>query len=272
MTRSASPNGKVEFSYDFPVASTSQLPPRTTKTRTRSPTRPRWESTNYYLADDDDEVFYPHDDEYDVDAFPTATRKRRAHTHPAPTGNQWTQRAPSPPLYPYGSDALYPTAYPYTAPLLLAPPPARSCDSACSMLSACSAQSASKQSTKEKKTLRKPRRSVDSDAPPSAFLAPTSSPNTSGSSTSPASSPASSPYFSTYGDDFDDESASHDSHHSVFEDDVEGADHDAEDAGAEEPHGPAPSAFRRQWAALSLRVRFGVFRAKRRMRTRVMSL
>ncbi|KAJ7268102.1 hypothetical protein B0H12DRAFT_1097098 [Mycena haematopus] len=242
MTRSAS---KLDFSYDFPVASTSTL----AQPRTRSPTRPRWESSTCY--DDDDEP----------DAYAHTHAPQRAHTHP--TGNQW-QRPPSPPLYPYGADP----AYPYTASLLLAPPPPppRSCDSACSMLSACSSR-ASKEPSKKK--IRKPRRSVDSDAPPTSFLvvaSPTTS--TSTSSPSPYSSPASSPYSSpSQYDDFDadpEPELESPPHYDLYDDDLPEE--------AEEPHGPAPSALRKQWAALSLRVRFGVFRAKRRMRARVMSL
>ncbi|KAJ6480743.1 hypothetical protein C8R47DRAFT_1135616 [Mycena vitilis] len=163
---------------------------------------------------------------------------------PTQTRNQW--RTPSPPLYPYADSSAYPyapsaytsryTAYPYA--LALAPhATGSSYDSTASTLSACS-RSLSSQKEKPAK-IRKARRSVDSDSAPSSL---------------PSVSPSSSPHFSSYDD---------------FEDDEEDREAEvAEDA----PHPHAPSTLRKQWAALSLRVRFGVFRAKRRMRARVLSL
>ncbi|KAF7364065.1 hypothetical protein MSAN_01065300 [Mycena sanguinolenta] len=276
MPRPASPNkassSSFSYEYDFPVASTSQLPPttKTRRTRTRSPTRPKWESASYYLADDDDvSPSYP-EDEY--------TTKRTG------TGNQWLARPPSPPLYPYASAYDYPYtnytssaahyAYEYThthpVPLLLAPP-ARSCDSACSILSACSSAHSTK-AEKQSKKIRKARRSVDSDAPPSAFLSPTSAhPSTASTSTAPMTPP--SPYFSAGTCDEDDELDSHHSHDApqyTFSPEFDDApiDDEEEQEGEPEVAGEQPSALRRHWAALSLRVRFGVFRAKRRMRAR----
>jgi hypothetical protein len=269
MTRSASPNGQVEFSYDFPVASTSQLPPKVTtkhtRPRARSPPRPRWESRPQY-NDDDDELF---DEEIDYDSF---GYPRRAHTHPAPTPsptgrNQW-QRPASPPLYPYGSDstgyATTASAYPYSAPILLAPPAPQypvgsSCESGSSIMSACSRASKEKHGPAK---IRKARRSVDSERPYITAPAPYTS--------SPASSPASSPYFTSSNDDDFEEEESHHSHDSVF--DFEEEEQQEEREEQQEHAGHAPSSLRRQWEALSLRVRFGVFRAKRRMRARVMSL
>ncbi|KAJ6537622.1 hypothetical protein B0H19DRAFT_1180468 [Mycena capillaripes] len=209
MTRSASPNGAVEFSYDFPVAGPSHLrlptPTRThhtrahTQPRTRSPTRPRWE------ADEDDSV---DDDEIDYDAFGYPRVAHRAATQPMPTRNQW--RAPSPPLYPYADAYTYAsyTSNPYTypAPLLLAPAPSgsgSSYESNNSVLSSC-ARSCHSQKEKSHAKIRKPRRSVDSDSAPAP------------SSTSYfTSSPASSPYFSSFSDEDsedDDDAPSDDEH------------------------------------------------------------
>jgi hypothetical protein len=188
-------------------------------------------------------------------------------------------------LYPYAPyPAQYasytaPSAYaPYSAPLLLAPPSAASypisssVESERSILSSCarSCHSTKEKPHREHAKIRKARRSVDSESPlplPSVF-----SPS-SGSSSQPSSA-NSSPYFSTY-DDFD---AASSSSHDDF--DAEERDRDPQLEGEEELEGEdkenaaghAPSSLRRQWAALSLRVRFGVFRAKRRMRARVMSL
>ncbi|KAJ7926180.1 hypothetical protein B0H13DRAFT_1972961, partial [Mycena leptocephala] len=229
MTRSASPNGAVEFSYDFPVAGPSRLPstPRTqrthTHTRQRSPTRPRWESTVPSYDDEDD-----NDDDIDYDA---AVRLITA-----------------------------PSAYaPYSAPLLLAPPSAASypisssVESERSILSSCarSCHSTKEKPHREHAKIRKARRSVDSESPlplPSVF-APSS-----GTSSQPSSA-NSSPYFSTY-DDFD---AASSSSHDDF--DAEERDRDPQLEGEEELEGEdkenaaghAPSSLRRQWAALSLR-------------------
>ncbi|KAJ7649116.1 hypothetical protein DFH06DRAFT_558061 [Mycena polygramma] len=280
MTRSASPNGAIEFSYDFPVAGPSRLPPapaaRRTHThpRTRSPTRPRWENASYraepaQIADDaDDEI------DYAAFGYPRVGG-RHTHAQPMPmqqTRNQWAVRAPSPSdLYPYAS-AYAPSAYPsqYTAypsyPYTLALPHATgsSYDSTASALSACSRSLSSSlsrcSSQKDAKPakIRKARRSVDSERAPSSssfcFSSPSASPS------SPPASLPSSPYLATY-DSFD----------SAADDDQE----DEEDTESPAPS-PAPTTakhtLRRQWAALSLRVRFGVFRAKRRMRNRVLSL
>lgn len=268
MTRSASPNGQVEFSYDFPVASTSRLAPTSTrvshtqKLRTRSPQCPRWESITHHYYNDDDAVV--DDDKIDYDAYGSAsvaTRTRRAHIHPAPipTHNQW--RAPSPPLYPFGhTTTTSMSPYFYSAPLLLAPPTPRhtqvssSYESTCSVLSACSRASEEKEERTHHAKICKPRRSVDSDAPRSlAAPASFSSPYI----TLPASSPSSSPCLFTY-DDFDvDEGDRHLSHFTNEEEQ-----HEQEEQ--HERH--APSRLHRQWAALSLRVRLGVFRTKRMMR------
>ncbi|KAJ6537630.1 hypothetical protein B0H19DRAFT_1180488 [Mycena capillaripes] len=270
MTRSASPNGAVEFSYDFPVAGPSHLPTTPTRThhirahtqpRTRSPTRPRWE------ADEEDSV---DDDEIDYDAFgyPRVGLTHRAATHPMPTRNQW--RAPSPPLYPYADAYTYATytsnPYTYPAPLLLAPAPSgTSCESNNSVLSSCARSCRSLKSAKESKThrehakIRKPRRSldVDSDSAPA--------PSSFSTTITTSSSPASSPYFSSFSDEFDSED----------DEDASPSDDEHEQEKENSPT-PAPThhglGLRRQWDALSLRVRFGVFRAKRRMRKRVMSL
>ncbi|KAJ6480734.1 hypothetical protein C8R47DRAFT_1218585 [Mycena vitilis] len=258
MTRSASPNGAIEFSYDFPVAGPSRLPtPR--RTRTRSPTRPRWENASSYrdepeIDDDADEI------DYDAFGYPRVGGHGRVAPMPMQqTRNQWAVRAPSPSdLYPY---ACAPSAYPsqYTAypsyPYTLALP--SSYDSTTSALSACSRSLSRCSSQKDAKPakIRKARRSVDSERPPSSF---SSSP-----SASPASPPASLP---TY-DSFD--SAASPSATSEDED-------FEEEDGEEHAETLAPTTtkhtLRRHWAALSLRVRFGVFRAKRRMRDRVLSL
>ncbi|KAF7290473.1 hypothetical protein MKEN_01497900 [Mycena kentingensis (nom. inval.)] len=218
MTRCESPNGAVEFCYDFPVASTSKRP---THTRARSPRRhapsplppTRWDSD-----DEEDEAY----DDYSY----------RAHT----TGNQWA-RAPSPSFTPshlspydiYATSAL-PSSY----------------ESERSVLSSfCHRQQHAHAHTHNK--IRKARRSVDEPAPP-----PLSTTYSSGSSA--PSSP-----FSVLSDDFSDM----EEEECVEEEgmDVEG-----------EEEGRAPHALKKQWAALSLRVRFGVFRAKRRMRDRGLSL
>ncbi|KAJ7165224.1 hypothetical protein C8R46DRAFT_1035824 [Mycena filopes] len=84
MTRSASHNGAVEFSYDFPVAGPSTLrtpSPRrtTTRTRTRFSTRPRWEASPSRSAfehnDDEDEAEAA---AYDAFGYPYS---RARHTH-----------------------------------------------------------------------------------------------------------------------------------------------------------------------------------------------
>ncbi|KAJ7441605.1 hypothetical protein B0H11DRAFT_2095647 [Mycena galericulata] len=268
MTRSSSPNGAVEFSYDFPVASTSALPsPTKPRTRTRSPVRPaahqqprrpspvrvrpRWEMGAHY--DDADE--YDDDDEIDYDAYGYPAAGRR-HAHALPihhTGNQW-HRTPSPlPL------AAYPTShaphYAYSAPLPLAP---SSCESTASALSSCSR---STQSHAPAKKIRKP-----------APAAPSTRRLSSESTRSPSSSPASSPSSLDFSPSDEDEDAyPHVPEPELLEDD---ADEDAESTAHPHAHAssPSPHSLRRQWAALSLRVRFGVFRAKRRMRARVMSL
>ncbi|KAJ7772826.1 hypothetical protein DFH07DRAFT_145528 [Mycena maculata] len=237
MTRSASPAG-VEFSYDFPVASTSTLAPpssysshASSRLRSRTPVRPLWEDATPDADDDDDDE----EPDYASYGYPTATRRRGA-TVPIPTatGNQW--RAPSPP-YPYSSTALsvsvsglgYPQ-YPY-------PNPSDTPSSYDSTRTCASAASHRK--------ITKPRR-LSTDSAPASPLASPPRPSPL-SSSSPHSSPECAPA-------------------SLDED--------------EEPRGRAPHAsrfkphldLRRQWAALSLRVRFGVFRAKRRLRGRVMSL
>ncbi|KAF7293369.1 hypothetical protein MKEN_01467300 [Mycena kentingensis (nom. inval.)] len=222
MTRCESPNGAVEFSYNFPVASTSKRP---ASTRARSPRRhapsplppTRWDSD-----DEDDEA----GDDYDY--------SYRAHT----TGNQWA-RAPSPSFTPshlspydiYATSAL-PSSY----------------ESERSVLSSfCPRQ----QHAHNK--IRKARRSVDEPAPPPPPLSPTYS-----SGSSAPSSP-----FSVLSDDFSDMEEE-----GCVEE--EGMDVEGEEEGRAHDH--TPHALKKQWAALSLRVRFGVFRAKRRMRDRVLSL
>ncbi|KAJ7739580.1 hypothetical protein B0H16DRAFT_63527, partial [Mycena metata] len=275
MTRSASPNGAVEFSYDFPVAGPSTLPPKTPRcTRTRacaaSPssasasssassltqlqssqrTRPRWEASPSAFDEEDAEL------EADTDNYPRAGRTRPIPV-PAPTRNQWLAPTNSTsPTYPYGG---YTYAYDYP-PMLMAPQPS-SCESAVSALSATSASSYhhySHDAHKEKRGLhvpakfRKARRSVDEERPAwDSYDAPQFPSYTPQYVDSPRSSPTL---------DLDDE-----------EEEQEGEQEE------EEPQQPASHecaslTLRRHWTALSLRVRFGVFRAKRRMRARVMSL
>ncbi|KAJ7031277.1 hypothetical protein C8F04DRAFT_1111447 [Mycena alexandri] len=264
MTRSASPNGAVEFSYDFPVAgpsTTKVYTPRrprpaspsssaassSSQTRTRSPVRPRWEASPSSFDEDAED-----DTPYDSFGYPYP---RHAQTLPipvpAPTRNQWLTPTSSP--YPYSESSAYAYAYGaygYEPPMLMAPQPS-SCESAVSALSAASASSHHAQ--KEKRCagfpakIRKPRRSVDSERPAS-------------------------PTWDAY-----DAPAYVDSPHSSFDDEPElDLDDDAslaEPEPASAPHHASPSlTLRRHWTALSLRVRFGVFRAKRRMRARVMSL
>jgi hypothetical protein len=128
-------------------------------------------------------------------------------------------------------------------------------------MSACSRASKEKHGHTK---IRKARRSVDSKRPYITAPAPYTA--------SPASSPASSPYF-TYSNNNDfEEEESHHSHNddSVF--DFEEEEQQEEREEQPEHAGHALSSLRRQWAALSLRVRFGVFRMKRRMRARVMLL
>ncbi|KAJ7739585.1 hypothetical protein B0H16DRAFT_1729390 [Mycena metata] len=259
MTRSASPNGAVEFSYDFPVAGPSTLPPpRRPRTRASSPssaqsqssqrTRPRWEASSF-----DAELEDTDDTPYDAFGYPYPRAGRtRPIPVPAPTRNQWLAPTPSP-TYPYGG---YPYANDYP-PMLMAPAPhwqPSSCESAMSALSAASSShSHSHDAHKEKHVpakIRKARRSVDSERPAwDSYDAPSYTPQF-------VDSPHSSPTL-----DLDDE-----------EEEAED-----EQAGEDAPHQPASHecaslTLRRHWTALSLRVRFGVFRAKRRMRARVMSL
>ncbi|KAF7310149.1 hypothetical protein MIND_00388300 [Mycena indigotica] len=238
MTRCASPTGAVAFCYDFPVASTSSShssSSRLPRPRAHSP-RPRRRPTpspmRAFDSDDDD------DDEHTQYA---------SHPLPTPTGNQWT-RGPSPThLSPF---------YPPYPPALALP---SSYESERSVLSAkghvhCAVAN----------KIRKARRSVDEAVP---HLSPPPLAYSSSSSGSGSSAP-SSPY-------------------SLPSDDFSGDEHDAEDDGvfgspemdaAELPqaeshhHTDASMAIKRRWAALSLSVRFGVFRAKRKMRDRVLSL
>ncbi|KAJ7756035.1 hypothetical protein DFH07DRAFT_482628 [Mycena maculata] len=210
MTRSASPTGVVEFSYDFPVASMSALPSsRTSRTRPSSPrrpspVRPHWE----YVDEDRDEE---EDEEYASYGYPS---RRRGITVPIPA---------IPSLYPYAAPQ-YP-AYPYAAPAYATPSSYES-ESSCSSVS---------HHKKIKKTRPASIQSIDSS--------------------SPYSSPSSAPY--------------------ELEDDFEPSfDEEEEERGRQQdvkeckPH----LDLRRQWAALSLRVQFGVFRAKKRLRSRVMSV
>ncbi|KAJ7730488.1 hypothetical protein DFH07DRAFT_172524 [Mycena maculata] len=203
MTRSASRTGVVEFSYDFPVASTSALPSsRTSRTRASSPrrpspVRPHWE----YVDEDRDEE---EEEEYASYGYPS----RR----PIPA---------IPSLYPYAAPQ-YPV-YPYAAPY--ATPSSQQSESSCS----------ASHHRKIKKARPASILSTDSSSPPST------------------ASPYSSPY--DLEDDFE----------PTFDDD------DGEERGrtpSKDPH----LDLRRQWAALSLRVQFGVFRAKKRLRSGVMSL
>ncbi|KAJ7270193.1 hypothetical protein C8J57DRAFT_1321348, partial [Mycena rebaudengoi] len=225
MTRSASPNGQIEFSYDFPVASTSALsakprsPPRHHMRLPPSPVRPQWE-----LADDEDDVDID-DDAIDYDAFGyPAAAPRRTTTYPMPphTKNQW--RAASPP-------AAYNNNYYYNYNSYTPPLPA-SCESEVSALSSAS----SAHSCHVARKIRKPRRCTASvrSASPNAYL-------------------------SSDDDELDFDDAP------VAEEEEE--EEDSEDV-PPTPH--AHHSLKHQWQALSLRVRFGVFRAKRRMRNRVM--
>ncbi|KAJ7706702.1 hypothetical protein B0H17DRAFT_569125 [Mycena rosella] len=227
-----------EFSYDFPVASTSALPAASARSRsprssprsqtTRLP-RPRWEAPS---VDDDAD-----DAEIDYDAFGYPARARPAAPL-TPTRNQW--RAPSPSssnVYPYSDPYAYTSqAYRPPSPIALA----SSCESERSALSSCPSHARS-QSHSPPHKIRKAR--------PRA------------------------PSVSSLDESFD----SHDVDYAPPS--AEFADEEEEEEEAEAERGrPATKctatslALRRQWAALSLRVRFGVFRAKRRMRDRVLSL
>ncbi|KAJ7756051.1 hypothetical protein DFH07DRAFT_940739 [Mycena maculata] len=205
MTRSASPTGVVEFSYHFPLASTSALPSsgtsctRTSSPRRSSPVRPQ------YVEDEEEYASYE---------YPS---RRRGVTVPIPAiPSLHSYAAPQYPVYPYAAPFATPSSYEIES----------SCSSA-----------VHHQHRKIKKARRA---SIEST----------------GSSSSPAScsftsSSASSPTASSPHDTEDD-----------FEPELE----------EEAERGRTPSKphldLRRQWAALSLRVQFGVFRAKRRLRSR----
>ncbi|KAJ7121748.1 hypothetical protein C8R43DRAFT_1136429 [Mycena crocata] len=252
-----------ELSYDFPVASTSastssysaqsQRTKRATSPRRtmkpRLPPVPRWELSAL------------NDDELDLEE---EERDYAALGYPG-------RRAPSPHVYPYTSATSAYSGYPYTStdtgytygystpsptydygvPMQLA----RSCDSASSALSSCSSSlshSESRQGRCAKKIRKQHPRSV---SPPACESYP-SYPYT----TSPTSSPAFSPYSSPYS--ADDLELEHSDDASAV----------VEEEKPEREHEPRTMVLKKQWVALSLRVQFGVFRAKRRLRDRVMSL
>ncbi|KAJ7730475.1 hypothetical protein DFH07DRAFT_848705 [Mycena maculata] len=227
MTRSSSPTGAVEFSYDFPVASTSALSAsyrtRPSSPRRPSPVRPHWE----YVDEDRD---HEEEEEYASYGYPS---RRRGVTVPIPTatGNQWRSQSPLP-FYPYSSAAVYPQ-YPYATP------------SSYESESSCSSAS-HQQHKKIRKAHPTSIRSTGSSSSP-----PTSCPFTSSST---SSSPESTPY------DLEDD----------FEPELEEQEERGRTVSKDscKPH----LDLRRQWAALSLRVQFGVFRAKRSLRSRVMSV
>ncbi|KAJ7613493.1 hypothetical protein FB45DRAFT_938496 [Roridomyces roridus] len=190
MTRSSSPNGAIEFSYEFPRASTSALPVPTPR-RPRSPqshTLRRPSPTRHYQSDIDDDGT---DDDDESFGYP----------HFRPTGNQWA-RAPQP-------SYAFPSSF----------------DSEMSALSSVASQSHAP------KKIRKPHHVRASlDEPPSP----------------------------SYSYDIFDEPSSY-------------SDNDVEDDDEAIPEPTTPSSspctsLRREWVALSLRVQFGVFRAKRRIR------
>ncbi|KAJ7138099.1 hypothetical protein C8R44DRAFT_766828 [Mycena epipterygia] len=126
MTRSSSPNGLVEFSYDFPVASTSALSAQATTRPHRaspprlppSPLRPRWEGASALDDEDDDEEI-----DYDAFGYPAPARRQTHPTALPATRNQW--RAPSPTttnsLYPYPYAPSAYSAPAYTSPTYSAP-------------------------------------------------------------------------------------------------------------------------------------------------------
>ncbi|KAJ7165210.1 hypothetical protein C8R46DRAFT_1220332 [Mycena filopes] len=239
MTRSASHNGAVEFSYDFPVAGPSTLrtpSPRrtTTHTRTRPPTRPRWEASPSRSA------FEHNDDDDDTEA---STYDAFGYPYPRERHTQSLAQRVAPPRarLPYGWDYSYnsTSAYAY------APQPS-SCDSALSAFSSKDKESTSRCPTTRAK-IRKPRRSVDSDSARwSSYDLP-------------------SPHSSAF-----DSRRSFDVHDLELErDDAEQDEEDAEEAEETASHAHP---LRRHWTALALRVRLGLFRAKRRMRNCVVSL
>ncbi|KAF7304516.1 hypothetical protein HMN09_00854200 [Mycena chlorophos] len=261
MTRCASPNGAVEFCYDFPVASTSTAThhqrTNTHSQRARSPRRRYAPSPVRRSFDVDDDGTT--EDEMELDDEDTqyaVYHTGRAATHPiprpTPTGNQWT-RPSSPshlsPFYPTSTSTFTPASY----------------ESERSVLSSFSHDNNKRHCAINK--IRKPRRSVDEPAPPSASsLVPPAMAYSSSSGSSAPSSP-----YSIASDDFsDDDDALFGSPEmelselpSVEEEEQQHSPHQHHETGM---------AIKKQWTALSMRVRFGVFRAKRRMRDRVLSL
>ncbi|KAF7304515.1 hypothetical protein HMN09_00854100 [Mycena chlorophos] len=254
MTRCASPNGAVEFSYDFPVASTTN----THLQRPRSPRRRYAPSPvrRSFDADDDeglseDEMDLDDDEDTRYDVYP-----KRATTHPiprpTPTGNQWTTRAPSPshlsPFYPTSTSTFTPASY----------------ESERSVLSSLSHDNNSKRHCAITNKIRKPRRSVDEPSPSS--LVPPSMAYASSSGSSAPSSP-----YSIASDDFSDLDDGDDALFGSPEmapSELPAVDEEQDN----HQHHETGMAIKKQWTALSMRVRFGVFRAKRRMRDRVLSL
>ncbi|CAK5266244.1 unnamed protein product, partial [Mycena citricolor] len=244
-----------QLSYDFPSSasssSSSTHSASSRRTRPRSPVRPRWETASpvRYLEEEDEEMDY---DAYGYPRIPS--NPPEPYTTLPRTGNQWV-RPPSPttPSY-YTGFSPYPPAYQSWMP-----------GSADSDTSALSAAASEKEHThhplspfchapnaKIRKSAR--RRSLDEPKPVREELAP---------ARSSFDSPRPAYLYPTYQPRVDEE-----------EDDVTGDEEPTVVADKENvsPSSHSPSSLRRHWAALSLRVRFGVFRAKRRMRDRVLSL
>ncbi|TFK36401.1 hypothetical protein BDQ12DRAFT_249609 [Crucibulum laeve] len=87
----------------------------------------------------------------------------------------------------------------------------------------------------------------------------------------PKSSSSSSPFLSD-NERSSSHSSSHHSHHDEDDEEHNDDEHDAEPAAAHEWTPTCTQSLKRQWQAISLRFRFGVFRAQRRVKRRVHSL
>ncbi|KAJ7628047.1 hypothetical protein DFH06DRAFT_1141538 [Mycena polygramma] len=261
MTPSALPSDTEQFSYNFPVlpssASSSASSTRATHSlRTHSPAPAELDVEDESDADDAD-------DAYDALGYPHIPAR---HIQLPRTGNQWQQTTPSPPLYPYTSPYPDPlmSLSAYWSTLSLPRHSGLSFESTASVLGPASGPRLRSSSwcppyNEEKHAhakIRKLRRSVDSDSRPSPLRS--------------ASSPAFSPL--SYGNteppllyDYP-HSLPHTHSHSLRSPLA----HAFPDIHAEEEkeYAPRTRSLRRQWAALVLRVRFGVFHALRRIRCR----
>ncbi|KAJ7613081.1 hypothetical protein FB45DRAFT_938903 [Roridomyces roridus] len=225
MTRSSSPNGAVEFSYEFPRASTSALPVPSPR-RPRSPqsnTLRRPSPTRHYHSDIDDDG--ADDNDYEAFGYPHF----RTNTLPVPlphTGNQWAHLHPQP-------SYAFPSSFDSEMSALSSASQSQSKLGGAASSSHCPVRASAKK-------IRKPHHTRASlDEPPSSHSYSYS-------------------YTSSQSQDIYDEPSS-------YSDDD--ADVEDEEAIPESTTTTSPSSsLHRQWAALSLRVRFGVFRAKRRIR------